>query len=147
MGNPKTLVFTDGKRMTVARQTQTEKLPFDLADHERGKTWTQLWNEATSEFRRRYEEGGQESLDDLLHEYDQYSTREFLVMRGFSEGALELYGVMSFRESNMNAAVVEQLREIVAARSRTCRRSPAAWTCCHVRSTRTSSRTCVSERR
>jgi len=34
-------------------------------------------------------------------------------MRGFSEGALELYGVMSFREANMNAAVVEQLREIV----------------------------------
>ncbi len=57
--------------------------------------------------------GGQESLDALLHTYDQYSTREFLVMRGFSEGALELYGVMSFRESNMNAAVVEQLREIV----------------------------------
>ncbi len=26
---------------------------------------------------------------------------------------MELYGVMSFRESNMNAAVVEQLREIV----------------------------------
>ena len=34
-------------------------------------------------------------------------------MRGFSEGAIELYGVMSFREANMNAAVVEQLREIV----------------------------------
>ena len=34
-------------------------------------------------------------------------------MRGFSEGAIELYGVMSFREQNMNAAVIEQLREIV----------------------------------
>src|SRR4029077_12109171 len=54
-----------------------------------------------------------ESLDGLLREYDQYSIREFLTIRGFSEGALELYGVMSFRESNMNAAVVEQLREIV----------------------------------
>ncbi|MCP6769875.1 hypothetical protein NL529_34015, partial [Klebsiella pneumoniae] len=53
------------------------------------------------------------SLDALLKEFDQYSIREFLTMRGFSEGALELYGVMSFREANMNAAVVEQLREIV----------------------------------
>ena len=66
-------------------------------------------------------------------------------MRGFSEGAIELYGVMSFRESNMNAAVVEQLREIVGQeRSRTCRRSPAAWTSCRAPSTRTSSRTSAS---
>jgi monoamine oxidase len=114
MGNPRTLVHIDGQRMTVAEaDAQPERLPFDLADHERGKTWTELWNEATSEFRQRYERGGVESLDDLLREYDQYSIREFLTMRGFSEGAIELYGVMSFRESNMNAAVVEQLREIV----------------------------------
>src|SRR4051812_11541970 len=114
MGNPNALVFIDGKRMTIAdADANPSQLPFDLADHEKGKTWTQLWNEATSEFRQRYEEGGQGSLDSLLAEYDQYSIREFLEMRGFSEGALELYGVMSFRESNMNAAVVEQLREIV----------------------------------
>ncbi len=114
MGNPNTLVYIDGKRMTIAEaDANHDKLPFDLADHEKGKTWTQLWNEATSEFRQRYEEGGVGSLDSLLREFDQYSIREFLTMRGFSEGALELYGVMSFREANMNAAVVEQLREIV----------------------------------
>jgi monoamine oxidase len=114
MGNPNTLVHIAGQRMTVAEaDAAPDRLPFDLADHERGKTWTQLWNEATSEFRERYEQGGVESLDGLLREYDQYSIREFLTTRGFSEGALELYGVMSFREANMNAAVVEQLREIV----------------------------------
>ena len=114
MGNPNTLVFVDGQRMTIAdADAHPDKLPFDLSDAERGKTWTQLWNEATAEFREQYEKGGHESLEDLLKEYDQYSIREFLTMRGFSEGALELYGVMSFRESNMNAAVVEQLREIV----------------------------------
>ena len=114
MGNPRTLVHINGQRMTVEEaDANPDRLPFQLADHERGKTWTQLWNEATSEFRERYEQGGVESLDSLLHEYDHYSIREFLAARGFSEGALELYGVMSFRESNMNAAVVEQLREIV----------------------------------
>ena len=114
MGNPKTLVYINGERMTVEEaDTNPQKLPFDLADHEKGKTWTQLWNEATSEFKQQYEQGGRDSLDGLLRNYDQYSIREFLVMRGFSEGAIELYGVMSFRESNMNAAVVEQLREIV----------------------------------
>ena len=114
MGNPKTLVYINGQRLTVAEADEhPDQLPFDLADHEQGKTWTELWNEATSEFRQQYEAGGVESLDDLLHAYDQYSTREFLAMRGFSEGAIELYAVMSFRESNMNAAVVEQLREVV----------------------------------
>ncbi len=114
MGNPKTLVYINGARMTIAdADANPDRLPFDLADHEKGKTWTQLWNEATSEFRERYEKGGAGSLDALLQEYDQYSIREFLESRGFSEGAIELYGVMSFRESNMNAAVVEQLREIV----------------------------------
>ncbi len=114
MGNPKTLVFIDGQRMTNAEaDANPDRLPFELADHERGKTWTQLWDEATSEFRQRYAQGGQGSLDALLAEFDEFSIREFLTNRGFSEGAIELYGVMSFRESNMNAAVVEQLREIV----------------------------------
>jgi monoamine oxidase len=114
MGNPNTLVYIDGKRMTVAAaDADPSQLPFDLSDKEKGKTWTELWNEATAEFREQYEQGGHDSLEDLLKQYDQYSIREFLTMRGFSEGALELYGVMSFRESNMNAAVVEQLREIV----------------------------------
>jgi monoamine oxidase len=114
MGNPKTLVYVDGQRMTAAEADEhPDRLPFELADHERDKSWTQLWDEATREFRERYEAGGVNSLDDLLHEYDEYSTREFLAARGFSEGAMELYAVMSFRESNMNAAVVEQLREVV----------------------------------
>jgi monoamine oxidase len=114
MGNPKTLVAIGGTRMTVEEaDAHPEQLPFQLAEHEHGHTWTELWNEATREFRERYEAGGVGSLDALLHEYDHLSIREFLVARGFSEGAIELYGVMSFREANMNAAVVEQLREIV----------------------------------
>ncbi|HUG48986.1 MAG TPA: NAD(P)/FAD-dependent oxidoreductase [Candidatus Limnocylindria bacterium] len=114
MGNPRTLVCINGGRLSGAEaDAHPERLPFELAEHEHGKTWTELWNEATSEFRQRYEAGGVDSLDDLLHEYDRYSTRDFLVMRGFSEGAIELYAVMSFRESNMGDAVVEQLREVV----------------------------------
>src|SRR5688500_12877618 len=112
VGNPKTLVHINGQRMTVEEaDARPESLPFDLADHEKGKTWTELWNEATSEFRQRYDEGGQASLDDLLRDYDHYSTREFLVARGFSEGAIELYGVMSFRESNMHRSEERRVRE------------------------------------
>jgi monoamine oxidase len=114
MGNPKTLVHLGGQRMTSEEaDREPGRLPFDLAPHEQGRTWSQLWNDATKDFRAQYEQAGQAGLDDLLKQYDEYSIREFLEKAGFSEGALELYGVMSFRESNMNAAVVEQLREIV----------------------------------
>src|SRR5687768_16341685 len=56
MGNPRALVYINGQRMTMAEaDARPENLPFELADHERGKTWTQLWDEATSEFRERYD--------------------------------------------------------------------------------------------
>jgi monoamine oxidase len=114
MGNPRTLVCIGDVRVTAEQAAaQPDLLPFDLAESERGRSWSALWDDATREFRERYEAGGQGSLDALLREYDHLSIREFLQSRGFSEGAIELYGVMSFRESNMNAAVVEQLREIV----------------------------------
>jgi monoamine oxidase len=52
-------------------------------------------------------------LAELGREFDGYSIRRFLLERGFSEDALELYGPMSFREGNMRASVVEPLREIL----------------------------------
>ena len=114
MGNPKTLVYVNGQRMTMEEANrEPERLPFELAEHERGHTYQELWDEATREVRELYEREGSTVLESIITEYDKYSIREFLQMRGFSEGAIELYGVMSFREANMNAAVIEQLREIV----------------------------------
>src|SRR5207302_1207218 len=72
-----------------------------------------LYAEAGKEGRERYRRIGEEALQQVIDEYDRYSIREFLTMRGFSEGAIELYGVMSFREANLGAAVIEQLREII----------------------------------
>jgi monoamine oxidase len=114
MGNPRALVYVGGETMTMAdADLHPERLPFELEGHERGRTYSEMWNEATREVRELYEREGHDAFEKILEEYDQYSIREFLQMRGFSEGAIELYGVMSFREQNMNAAVIEQLREIV----------------------------------
>ncbi len=114
MGNPKTLVYVGGELMTTHEADQhPERLPFELEEHERGRTYSEMWDEATREVREMYEREGHDAFHKILEQYDQYSIREFLQMRGFSEGAIELYGVMSFREQNMNAAVIEQLREIV----------------------------------
>lgn len=114
MGNPKTLIYVGGERMTMEEaNADPGRLPFELAEHERGRTYTELWDAATAEIRELYQREGDAALEAIVQNYDQYSIREFLELRGFSEGAIELYGVMSFREANMNAAVIEQLREIV----------------------------------
>jgi monoamine oxidase len=114
MGNSRALVYVGGETMTVEEADKhPERLPFELEAHERGRTYSEMWDEATREVRERYDQEGPDAFAQILAEYDQYSIREFLQLKGFSEGAIELYGVMSFREQNMNAAVIEQLREVV----------------------------------
>jgi monoamine oxidase len=112
MGNPRGLVHVGGQRMTAEEAgLEPERLPFALVDTERGRTFDDLWAEATRELREMLDRDGDAAWDEIVRKYDQYSLREFLVMKGFSEGAIEMYGVMNFVESDMNNAVVEELRE------------------------------------
>ena len=114
MGNPRTLVQIGDVRMTVEEASrEPERLPFAYAERERGRSWEELWLEATEDIRAAYDREGEAAWSAIVADYDRYSIREFLQSRGFSEGAIELYGIMSFRETNMNAAVVEQLREVI----------------------------------
>ncbi|MCW2912815.1 MAG: amine oxidase, flavin-containing [Actinomycetia bacterium] len=114
MDNPDSLAYIQGRRLTMRElNADPERLEFDLADHERGRTYNDLWGAATEEIRELYRREGENALDRLFAEYDRYSIRSFLQVRGFSPGAIELYGIMSFRESNLNAAVIEQFREII----------------------------------
>ena len=112
MNNPKALVCIGGGRMTASEAgLQPERLPFELAEHERGRTVDQLWDAATSDLRQMLAEQGDSAWEEIIRQYDQYSLREFLVYKGFSEGAIEMYGVLNFVEADMNNAVIEELRE------------------------------------
>jgi monoamine oxidase len=112
MGNPKGLVFIGGVRMTAAEaQASPERLPYELADHERGKSADQLWADATADIRQLIETAGDEAWVEIVRRYDEYSLYEFLKVRGFSEEAIEYYAVMNFVEADMHNAVVEILRE------------------------------------
>lgn len=112
MGNPKGLVYVGGRRMTAEQAGLTpDELGFEVAEHERGRSHWSLWEEATADLRRLVEERGQAGWDSIVRDYDQYSIREFLVAKGFSEGAIEMFGVMEFVEADMNTAIVELLRE------------------------------------
>ncbi len=112
MGNPKALVCIGGQRMTAEDATrEPQRLPFDLAEHERGRTIGELWEAAILDLRQLLDEEGEAGWTKIVSQYDQYSLREFLVYKGFSEGAIEMYGVLNFVESDMNNAVIEELRE------------------------------------
>ncbi len=112
MGNPKGLVHVGGKRMTAEEaHQQPGQLPFDVAEHERGRSVDDLWQDATRDLRELLDREGDAGWEQIVRDYDQYSLREFLVLKGFSEGAIEMYGVINFVEADMNNAVIEELRE------------------------------------
>ena len=96
-GNPRGLVYIAGRRWTYDEvNLNPELLAFDLHPRESGRTYENLWDEATSELRGVYESEGRTGLERVSANFDRYSLRDFLLERGFSEGALELYGLMSF---------------------------------------------------
>ena len=57
------------------------------------------------------EREGPAAWDKIVAQHDKDSLREFMAAKGFSEGAIEAYGVLNFVEAELNSAVVEELRE------------------------------------
>jgi monoamine oxidase len=112
MGNPNGLVHVGGRRMTAAQAGMTpDELGFEVAEHERGRSYSDLWDEATRELRGWIEADEAAGWERIYREYDGYTIREFLELKGFSEGAIEMYGVMNFVETGIHNAVVEEFRE------------------------------------
>jgi monoamine oxidase len=90
-------------------QADPEGLGFQVAEHERGKTANQLWQEALKPILERLRAGGEEAWQEIIAGYDQYSTREFLELNNWSEAAIEMFGLLQNQESRMNASFVELL--------------------------------------
>lgn len=112
MGNPRGLVHVSGKRMTAEQAgLAPDELGFPVAEHERGRSHADLWDAATRELRAWIEADEDAGWERIRREYDGFTIREFLEVRGFSEGAIEMYGVMNFVESGINNAVMEEFRE------------------------------------
>jgi monoamine oxidase len=112
MGNPKGIVHIGGVRMTAEEAARDpDRLPFELAEHEKGRSPQELWDEAIADLRAMVESDGDAAWEQIVRDYDRYSLYDFLRLRGFSEGAIEYYAVMNFLEADMHNAVVEILRE------------------------------------
>ncbi len=112
MGNPKALVYVAGERMTAEQaEADPARLSFDLSAAERGRSFGGMWDDAVADLRAMLDADHDAGWEHILGEYDQYSLREFLESRGWSEGAIEMYGVMNFVESDLDNSVIEEFRE------------------------------------
>jgi monoamine oxidase len=72
-----------------------------------------LWEGEISPFRQRLVAGEEEAWSSIISEFDGFSTREFLERCGWSEGAIEGFGLLGNQEAVMNSSFLEVLREEV----------------------------------
>jgi monoamine oxidase len=114
MGNENAYYYLNGKRFRIKdANANPDALGFEVAPHERGKTASQLWADCLKPIVGMLEERGSDAWPDIVAQYDQYCTREFLEINKWSEGAIEMFGLLADQEALMNASFLELLREDV----------------------------------
>ena len=114
MGNPNAYYYLHGHKCRVREAEENpDCLGFELSEHERGKSARVHWAHAIQPFAKRIEEHGEDVWEQIVIEYDQYSTREFLETNNWSEGLIETFGLLADQEALMNASFLELLREEV----------------------------------
>ena len=112
MGNPKAYYYLHGQKFRIEDANKNpDALGYDLAASERGKTQGQLWEAALRPLVKLLEEKGEAAWPEIVAKYDEYSTREFLELNGWSEGAIEMFGLLADQEALMNASFLELFRE------------------------------------
>jgi monoamine oxidase len=114
MGNPRTYVYIAGKKLRMQEYLDvSEHLEGELTPAEMATTVQAMWAQAIQPFIDDVGARGDAAWEEIVSKYDNYSTREFLEECKWSEGAIELYGLMENQEANMNFSFVELLREDV----------------------------------
>ena len=105
MNNPNAYYYIGGRRLRAAEaNANPDVLGFDVAPSERGKTAEQLWVAAIKPIVQKLEREEQSAWPAIVAEYDEYSTREFLEARGWSVGAIEMFGLLEDQEALMNSS-------------------------------------------
>lgn len=112
--NPSAYIFLNGKKIRMGEtEKTTEFFGYKLSETEKQKSVEQLWLEAIQPFIRKVEKEGRSAWNSIVREYDEYSVREFLEIKGWSEAAIERFGLLFNQEAIMNSSFLELLREEV----------------------------------
>jgi monoamine oxidase len=109
MGNPRTYVHIGGVKHRMAEvQADPHLMGFETSTKEKGRLAGALWEECIQPLIQKVEKDG---WDEVTAEYDQYCVREFLELQGWSEGMIEMFGLLNNQESVMNSSFLELFRE------------------------------------
>lgn len=112
MGNPNALYFLNGRKMRKCdADANPALLGFEVAAHEIGKTVDQLWAATIMPIVHKLEQEGPAAWQAITQQNDEYSVREFLEAHHWSEGAIEMFGLLMDYEALMNSSFLELLRE------------------------------------
>jgi monoamine oxidase len=112
MNNPKAYYHLRGRQHRVGElNLDPENMEYEIAEHEIGKTIHDMWAEALRPIVKRLETEGDGAWPRIVDEHDEFSVREFLEARRWSEGAIELFGIIYNYEALMNSSFLELLRE------------------------------------
>lgn len=110
--NGQAYYYLHGQKRRIAEvECDPDLLSDALGEQERGKPFTHWWETALTPFAQRLRMEGEAAWEGIVAEYDSYSTREFLERSGWSEGAIEIFGLLSNQEALMNSSFLELLRE------------------------------------
>ncbi|GIV66436.1 MAG: putative L-amino-acid oxidase YobN [Bellilinea sp.] len=112
--NPMAFACFNGKKIRMREIDQaSEFFGYELTHAEKQKSAEQLWLDTIQPFIRKVEIEGSDGWDYIFREYDEYSVREFLEIKGWSEAAIERFGLLYNQEAIMNSSFLELLREEV----------------------------------
>src|SRR5512138_2009211 len=112
MGNPQAYVYVGGVRRRLAEvQANPDALGFEVSDVEKGKIAGLYWDQAIRPLVEKIERAGDAAWEQIYADYDQYSVREFLELKGWSEGMIEMFGLLNNQEAMMNSSFLELFRE------------------------------------
>ncbi|HEX5164673.1 MAG TPA: FAD-dependent oxidoreductase, partial [Thermomicrobiales bacterium] len=112
MDNMNGWVYLHGQKWRISDvAADPAQLGFEVADTERGRTHSDLWNAALKPLADRLAADPVTAWQEIVSEYDRYSTREFLEANNWSEAAIEMFGLLADQEALMNSSFLELLRE------------------------------------
>jgi monoamine oxidase len=112
MGNPQAHVFVGGvKRRMAEVQANPEVLGFETSAREKGKISGDYWEQTIRHLVEKVEKEGEAGWEQIYAEYDEYSVREFLELNNWSEGMIEMFGLLNNQEAMMNSSFLELFRE------------------------------------
>lgn len=84
---------------------------FQLSKTEAGKTPRQLWDETVARLKKKFEEGG---WKEILKEWGDDTTRQFLKKAGWSHDAITLWGIVENQRARLNHSATALLWEVLS---------------------------------